>query len=187
MGLNPCFWKSYHHILMHFVHQFQCFELFLIFFFQKLCFSSNFVSLCQSRLIQSIFQSIEILLKLFKEASICFDWSNLFLDQSKLFWNCFKNFEKLLSILINQNCFFDQLKLVNQVFKKPDLTCSNHFFKTFSKLYLSLRLGKAPQRIVCRFPPNLLLGFSLHKPVCPYYPSFCIVFHDFMHYFMVFG
>ena len=29
LGLNSCFWKSYHHILMHFVPQFQCFELFL--------------------------------------------------------------------------------------------------------------------------------------------------------------
>ena len=55
LGLNSCFWKSFHHILMHFVPQFQCFELFL-----KLCFSSNSVSLCQFQLIHSIFRSIEI-------------------------------------------------------------------------------------------------------------------------------
>ena len=66
---------------------------------------------------------------------------------------------------------------MNQVFKKLDLTCSNHFFKTFPKLSLSLRLSKAPQRIFCRSPPNFLLSFSLDKPVCLYYPSFCIVFH----------
>ena len=29
LGLNSCIWKSYHHIFMHFVPQFQCFELFL--------------------------------------------------------------------------------------------------------------------------------------------------------------
>ena len=29
LGLNSCFWKSHHHILMHFVLQFKCFELFL--------------------------------------------------------------------------------------------------------------------------------------------------------------
>ena len=61
LGLNSCFWKSHHHILMHFVLQFQCFELFLnVFFFLKLCFSSNLLSLCQFWLIHSIFRSIEI-------------------------------------------------------------------------------------------------------------------------------
>ena len=60
LGLNSCFWKSYHHILMHFVLQFKCFESFLNIFFQKLCFSSNLVSLCQFLLIHSIFRSIEI-------------------------------------------------------------------------------------------------------------------------------
>ena len=60
LGLNSCFWKSHHHILMHFVLQFQCFELFLNVCFQKLCFSSKLASLCQFRLIHSIFRSIEI-------------------------------------------------------------------------------------------------------------------------------
>ena len=60
LGLNYCFWKSYHYILMHFVPQFQCFELFLNVFFKKCVFSSNLVSLYQFRLIHSIFQSIEI-------------------------------------------------------------------------------------------------------------------------------
>ena len=41
LGLNSCFWKSHHHILMHFVLKFQCFELFLN-LFQKLWFSSKF-------------------------------------------------------------------------------------------------------------------------------------------------
>ena len=123
---------------------------------------------------------------MFKGASVCFDWSNLFLDQSKLFWNCLKFFKEASVYFDQSKLIFDQSKLVNQVFKKSDLTCSNHFFKNFSKLFLSLWLGKAPQQIFCRFPPNFLQGFSLHKPVCPYYLFFCIVFHDFMHYFMVF-
>ena len=44
LDLNSCFWKSYHHILMHFVHQFQCFEVFLkcvLFFFKTVFFSQN--------------------------------------------------------------------------------------------------------------------------------------------------
>ena len=81
-------------------------------YFQKLCFFlKNFVSLCLIRLIQSVFRSIEIVLKLFKEASVCFDWSNLFLDQSKLFWNFLKIFKEA-------SVCFDQSKLMNQVLKK---------------------------------------------------------------------
>ena len=60
LGINSCFWKSHHHILMHFVLKFQCFELILNFFKKKLCFSLNLVSLCPFRLIHSIFRSIEI-------------------------------------------------------------------------------------------------------------------------------
>ena len=44
-----------------------------VFFFKNYIFPQNFVSLCQFWLIQSIFRSIEIILKLFKEASVCFD------------------------------------------------------------------------------------------------------------------
>ena len=111
MGLNPCFWKTYHHILMHFVHQFQCFEMFLK-FFQKLCFSLKFLW-----------------------TFVWFDWSNLFFDQSKLFWNCFKIFNESLSVSINRNLWIKFLK--NQIWLVQT---------TFSKLFLSLRLGKAPQR-----------------------------------------
>ena len=140
---------------MHFVHQFQCFEVFLkcVFdFFKTVFFLKNFVSLYQLRLIQSIFWSIEIAFKIFMES---------------------------LSISINR---ISRIRFI----KNLDLTCWNHFFKNFSKLFLSVPLGKAPQQAFCRFPPNFLQSFSLHKPVCPYYPLFCIDFHVFMHYFMFF-
>jgi len=54
-------------------------------YFQNVFFLKNFVSLYLFRLIQSVFRSIVIVLKLFKEASVCFDWSKLIFDQSKLF------------------------------------------------------------------------------------------------------
>ena len=82
-----------------------------------------------------------------------------------------------LSVSINRNSWIRFLK--NQF-----LTCSKHFFKKFSNFPLSLRLGKAPQHIFCRFPPNFLQGFSLHKPVCPLYPFFFIYFQFYMHFFM---
>ena len=99
-----------------------------------------------------------------------FNWSNLFFVQLKL---CLKFWWSL--------CLFWSIKTVvsiNQTLrirflKNSNFTCSNHFSKTFS---LSLRLGKAPQQICCRSPPNFLQGFSLHKPVCPYYPFFSFIF-----------
>ena len=114
-------------------------------------------------------------------ASISFDWSNLFFDQSKLrlkfLWSLYLFRSIVIVVSINR---ISRIRFL----KNSDLTCSNHFFKNFSKLFLSLPLGKAPQQFFCHFPPNFLQGFSLHKLVCPYYPFFCIVFHVFMHYFM---
>ena len=111
-------------------------------------------------LIHCVFQSIEILVK---------------------------NFSEPLSGSIDRTCFSINRTSWIRFLKNSDLTCLNHFFKNFSNLFLSLRQGKAPQRIFCRFPPNFLQGFSLLKPVCLYYPSFCIVFLIFMHNLMVFG
>ena len=129
LGLTPCFWKSYHHILMHSVHQFQCFEMFQKKFFQKLCFSLKFVW-----------------------ASVCFDWSTLFFDQSKLFWNCFKIFNESLSVSINRNSWIRFLK--NQIW-----LVQTNFFKTFINFFLSLRLGKAPQRSFLSFSSKSLARF----------------------------
>ena len=118
LGLKLCFWKTLHHILIHFVHQFQCFEVFLqwVFVFFKNCvFSQKF---CEplSALIDPICFSINrICFKIFKEAFVCF-------DQSKL--------------------IFDQSKLVNQVFKKSEFDVSNLLFKKVFKLFLSLRIGQ---------------------------------------------
>ena len=141
-----CFGKTFHLILIHFIPNIQCFEEF---FFSK---TDLFISLyifknsvfLEFRLIQSIFQLIEIVFKIFMES---------------------------LSISINRNCCFDQSNFENKVFKNSDLTCSNHFFKSFSKLSLSLRLGKVPQQIFCCFPPNFLQGFSLHchKTICHFF------------------
>ena len=103
-------------------------------FSKTVFFLKIFVSLSLFWLIQSIFRSIKIVLKLFKEASVCFDWSKLIFDQSKLFWNFLK---KPLSVSINKKSWI-------RFFKNSDLTCSNYFFKTFSNFPLSLRLGKAP-------------------------------------------
>ena len=96
----------------------------------------------------------------------------------------FKILCELLSVSINRNWFLINRNSWIKFFKNSVLTCSNIFFKTFFSLSDS---GKAPQRFFCRFPPNFLQSFSLPKPVCLFYPSFCIVFLNFMHFLMVFG
>ena len=101
----------------------------------------------QFQLIQSVFCSIEIVFKTLMES---------------------------LSILINQNCCFDQSNVENKVFKKFKFDLFKPLFQNFFSL--SLRLSKAPQQIFCRFPPNFLQGFSLHKPICSYYPFFSFIF-----------
>ena len=78
LGLNSCFWKSHHHILMHFVLQFQCFELFLNIFFKNWVFPQIYW------------------------ASASFDWSILFFNQSKFFKKCFS---ESLSVSIDRNWF----------------------------------------------------------------------------------
>ena len=73
---------------------------------------------------------------------------------------------------------FRSIKTHESGFKKNQIwLVQTAFSKLFKTFFLSLRLGKAPQRFFCRFPPNFLQGFSLPKPICLFYPSFCIVCH----------
>ena len=106
--------------------------------------------------------------------------------QGGFFQNCV-----FFGISIDRGCF-----LINRIswirfFKIQCLTHSKHFFKKNFNFSLSLRPGKAKSSNFCHFPPNLLQGFPLPKPVSPFYPSFCILFHvcmhKFMHFFEIFG
>ena len=119
----------------------------------------------QFRSIESVFRSIEIAIK---------------------------NFSESLSISIDRNCFSINRILWIRFFKIQCLIRSKHFFQKFFQLFsLSLWLGKAKSSNFCCFPPNLLQGFPLPKPVSPFYPCFCILFHvcmhKFMHLFEIFG
>ena len=102
-----------------------------------------------------------------------------------------KNFSESLFVSIDWNCF--SINRISRIrfFKIQCLTRSKHFFKSFFNFSLSFWLGKAKSSNFCRFPLNLLQGFPLPKPVSPFYPSFCILFHvcmhKFMHLFEIFG
>ena len=89
-----------------------------------------------------------------------------------------KNNGESLSISINRNWFS-----INQ--KSWVRFLKNHIWLveiTFSNSFFSLRFGQAQSSIFCHFRPNFLQGFPLYKPICPLCPSFCILFHDFMHF-----
>ena len=124
-----------------------------------MCFSSNLVSLCQFRLIQSIFQSIEFFL-------------NFFLMSLYLFQSIETIFQ---SIEIHESGF---LKLRFDLFKS--------LFQNFSKTFSLSSTRQGSIEIFCRFPPFFLQGFSLPKPVCLFCLSFCIYFHVFMQKLMHF-
>ena len=113
-----------------------------------------------------------------------FDWSNLIFDQSKSFW---KILVSLCLVWLIEPIFRSIEHRESSFFKNSYLTCSSTFSKLFSNFPLSLWLGKAPLRIFCRFPSNLSQGFPLPKPISPFYPSFCILFYDFMHKLMHFN
>ena len=162
-------------------------------FFQKLCFSSNLVSLCQFQLIQSIFRSIEILLNyLRKPLFVSIDRNCFSIDRNcfSIYRNCFeivlKFFNEPLSVSIDRNYFSINRNSWIRFFKNSDLTCSKHFFKTFQTFFSLSPTRQGSTEIFCRFPPFFLQGFSLPKPVCLFCTSFCIYFHVFMHKLMHF-
>ena len=146
---------------MHFVHQFQCFEVFLkcVFdFFKTVFFLKNFVSLYQLRLIQSVFRSIKIAFKIFMES---------------------------LSISINHNCCFDQSNFENKVFKKFrfDLfkPLFQKLFKTFSlSLSDSARLHNKFFVVFLLISCKVSLSISQYVHITLSFHLF-LVFHAFFH------
>ena len=100
----------------------------------------------------------------------------------------FKILCELLSVSINRNWFsINRISWISFL-KIRSWLIQLTFFKSF-QTFLSLSLSNSARlhsKFFCCFPPNFLQGFSLLKPVCLYYPSFCIDFHIFMHYLMVF-
>ena len=155
-------WKSIHLILIHFFsYFFNALRRGCI----KFCwFSKIHFFFLQFRSIEFVFRPIEIAIK---------------------------NFSESLFVSIDWNCF--SINRISRIrfFKIQCLTRSKHFFKSFFNFSLSFWLGKAKSSNFCHFPLNLLQGFPLPKPVSPFYPSFCILFHvcmhKFMHLFEIFG
>ena len=80
-------------------------------------------------------------------------WKSVWISQSTVF----KKLETQCSI--DWTCFSINRTSCFKFFKNRALTNSNTFSKLFSNFSLSLRLGKATQKIFCRFLPNFCKVF----------------------------
>ena len=119
-------------------------------------FHKNMVSLCLIWSIHSVFQSIE----------------------NFLIWE-----RESLSVLIDQGWFSIDRNSWIMFFKKTNWTFSKSLFQIVFNFSLSLCVGsRLHHKIFCRFPSRFLQGFCPWRSVSPFYPSFSILFHDFMHY-----
>ena len=105
----------------------------------------------------------------------------------RLIQSVFRSIEIVLNFFKEASVYFDQSKIVKQVFLKSEFDLFKLTFQKVFQTFLSLsELDMAHQQIFCRSPPKFLQGFPLSKPVSPLCPSFCILFNGFMHFFMHF-
>ena len=120
-----------HHILMHFVLKFQCFELILNVFQKTVFFLKFSESLPIS--IDPFYFSINLkFLNMLERASVCFDRSKLIFDWS----NSFKIvLLKSLSVSIDRGCFSIDWNSWIMFFFKSDWTFSKALFQTLFKLF----------------------------------------------------
>ena len=137
LGLKFFFWKSYHHILMHFVLKFQCFELILN-VFQKTMFFLKFSEPLSISIDPFCFSINRKLLKILERASVCFDRSKLIFDRSNSFQNVLIESP---SVSIDRGCFSIDRNSWKMFFKKVRMSFSKGTFSKKFQPFLSLRLG----------------------------------------------
>ena len=163
------FWKTFHIILMHFIHKILRFEEFLhwnALFFKILIFPD--------------FRSIELVARLIEIAIknlvwICLAWSLLDWCWIDRMW-----------FLIDQTYSLTNRKLVREFFKTWD---SHVFFiisKVFKMAFLTLFDQSRFNINFCRFPSNFLQGFCLLALVRPFYLFFFGLISFFTHFREIF-
>ena len=117
------------------------------------------MSLCQFRLIHSIFQSIEILKK--NLTSLCL----------------FRSIETV----------FRSIETRESGFLKTQFDLFKSLFQNFFKLFSLSPTRQGSIEIFRRFPSFFLQGFSLPKSICPFYSLFFIYFLFYMHFLCIEG
>ena len=153
-----CFGKTFHLILIHFIHKIQCFKEFI----HKICWVFKTMIFPKFQLIQSIFPSIEITLKIFSEP---------------------------LFISINRNWFSINRKLwISFFFLIGSWLIQLNFFKSFQNfLSISFQLRQAQSSIFLSFSTKFFARFSSPKASKSIIPFLLHFISCFMHKFMVFG
>ena len=111
-------------------------------------------------------------LNLIERDSVCFDQSNSF--QIVLI--------ESLSVSIDQDCSQSIETRKTCFLKRSSCLFQRDFFKKFFNFSSLSDSAKAPPKIFCCFSSEFLQGFFLSKLVSPFCPSFCILFHVFMHF-----
>ena len=160
---NLCFWKTFHLILMHFIHNIQCFEEFLhktSLFFQNFVFFQNFDRL-------NLFRSIEIVIKNFGHPLSVLINARLILDQSKHFRSIEPNFWSI------KNRMESFLTLDSHVFK--------HYFKKFSNSFSLYPISQGSNQDFLSFSSVLFSRFFSFKASKTLLPFLLHLFSCFMH------
>ena len=163
LGFNYCFWKSYHHILMH-------------------CDSYNSLLWVVSKTFSKTVFFSKILW-----VSVCFDWSSLFFDRSKLFLKIsmslcvFWSIETVFQSIENRmGCFFKtEFQIRQTLFQKVLCFFSFHttrFFVVFALFFLQ---GFPFPRLVRPLYPSFCIYFHvfMHKLM-----HFCEIFETFQNW-----
>ena len=125
--------------------------------FSKICFFPKF------QLIEPVFRSVEIAIKIFGQPLFVSIDARLILDQSKHFRSIEPNFWSIKN-RIESFFFFNLILMFNLLFKK------------FSNTLSLYSIGQGSNQFFCHFPSILLQGFSPLRLVRLFYPSFCIYF-----------
>ena len=159
------FWKTFHLILMHFIHKTLCFEEILhqnALFFQKSIFSRFSIDRTCCLTNRKCNKNVDYNLPNSIGAWLVLDRSKLIFDQS--------------------NLIFDRSKIVQRIFQNKLFSRVLHFIQTFQKAFCSLSLSDPVQVNFFRF----LLIFSQGFFSSSADKTFLLLLFHFIHIFHAF-
>ena len=132
-----CFGKTFHLILIHFIHKIQCFKEFI----HKICWVFKTMIFPKFQLIQSIFPSIEITLKIFSEPLFISINRNWFSINRKL-WISFFFFFFFNRILTYSTQLFQKFSKFSLYLFPTQTSSIINFFVVFDQIFCKVFLSQ---------------------------------------------